>query len=67
MAELVAHIVLEGGLLTEPFIARRVAADIMGFRSEQWSEAGSVPQGIELVRPQGLLSSVDREHSVDVR
>jgi colanic acid/amylovoran biosynthesis glycosyltransferase len=46
---LVAHVVRDGGVLTEPFIGARVSAPVPGFRAEQWSERGTSPDDIELV------------------
>ena len=53
----VAHIVREGNALTEPFIARRVAVPVGAWTSEQWSEAGEAPDGIELIRIKSRLIS----------
>ena len=46
----VAHLIREAGLLTEPFIARRVQVPVEGFVTEAWWEQGSPPDGITTVR-----------------
>ena len=55
MSLVVAHIVREGGLLTEPFIARRVHVSVEGFVSEQWWESGSPPEGAVEVKVQSRV------------
>lgn len=46
----VAHLVREAGVLTEPFIERRIRVDVPGFRSDLWSERGSSSAEVEFVR-----------------
>ena len=50
MSRSVAHLVREAGLLTEPFIARRVQVPVEGFVTEAWCEQGSPPEGVTAVR-----------------
>lgn len=59
MTALVAHIVRDAGLLTEPFIRRRVEVSVAGCSSEQWSERGSAPAGIETVPVASRLIAPD--------
>src|SRR3954451_7759357 len=46
----VAHIAREAGVLTEPFIARRVRVGVPEFRSELWTEQGRTSADIHAVR-----------------
>jgi colanic acid/amylovoran biosynthesis glycosyltransferase len=45
----VAHVVREAGLLTEPFIERRMTVDTRGFRPQLWSERGRTSASIEKI------------------
>ena len=50
MNRTVAHVVREAGVLTEPFIARRVSVPIPAWTPEQWSEVGDPPVDIAGIR-----------------